>query len=649
MSDSRVIRPFTAPASGVPQIPGSKSYTNRALVCAALAAGRSTLTGVLLADDTEAMLDALARLGARVEVDEARVHIDGLGGPPTADASIDARLSGTTSRFMVPMAAAGSGRVVVDGGGPLRARPFRDQLTALRTLGAAIEELGEPSHLPIAAGGRPVAGGHLQIPGDVSSQFTSGILLAAPTFSGETVVEVTGDVVSRPYLDLTVDVMSSFGVVVGRPDERTFVVPADARYEAADLRIEPDASAASYFLAASAITGGRVRIEGLDRTSTQGDVAFADVLAQMGASVTWGDGFIELVGGRLRGGTYDLRDFSDTAQTLAAVAPFADSAVEIQGIGFIRAKETDRIGAMVTELRRCGVRIDELDDGMRITPDIGRLHGASIETYDDHRMAMSMSLVGLRVPGIEILDAGCVSKTFPDFFETLESMRPRAKSADEVTVIAIDGPAGAGKSTVAKMLASALEIPHLDTGAMYRAVTLAALRGGIDVDDEEALVALAMGLSLEIGDRVVLDGTDVTDEIRTTPVDHAVSAVSAHSRLREFLVARQREWAASLGGGVMEGRDIGTVVFPDAALKAYLTASPEVRAERRAGEGSARSAAEIAEIAADIERRDRLDSSRSDSPLQADPGAIVVDTSDLTLDEVVARLAWLFRSAVEDA
>ena len=645
MTEGVRMRPFTAPARGVAQLPGSKSHVNRAVVCAGLAEGSTHLTGVLFADDTHAMIDTITAFGATVVADpDARtLLIDGVGGRPEASARIDARMSGTTSRFALPVAAAGRARVTIDGSAQLRERPFGHQIDALRSLGARIDELGESGHLPLDVDGTELSGGTVTLPGELSSQFTSGLLLAAPLFSGRVTIELAGDIVSRPYLDLTVDVMSDFGIEVGRPDDRTFVVEPGT-YRAADLSIEPDASAASYFLAAAAITGGSVRVDALDRTSRQGDVEFADVLAQMGAEVRWGDGFIEVTGGRLRGGTYDLRHFSDTAQTLAVVAVFADTPVEITGIGFIRRKETDRIEAVATELRRCGVDVDVTDDGWVIRPDVGRLRGGAVQTYEDHRMAMSMALLGLRVPGIDILDPGCVSKTFPDFFEALEALRPRVESAPPVTVVAIDGPAGAGKSTVARLLATALDLPHFDTGAMYRAVAAAALRAGIDPNDAPRVAGVAATMDLRLGERVILDGVDATDEIRSAPVTQAVSAVAANSDVRRILVERQRVWAAELGGGVMEGRDIGTVVFPNAVLKAYLTASSEVRARRRHEEGSPQS---LEEIAADIARRDRIDSSREDSPLQAAPGAIVLDTSELTLDEVVAQLAELFGSAVE--
>ncbi|MGZ4727503.1 MAG: 3-phosphoshikimate 1-carboxyvinyltransferase, partial [Acidimicrobiales bacterium] len=338
-----------------------------------------------------------------------------------ADVAIDARLSGTTSRFIAPVLALGSARYRLDGGEPLRRRPMATGFDALRRLGADVVELGEPGHLPVQIGGGAVRGGEVRLTAAVSSQFASGLLQIGPCLAGGLTVRLDGPVVSRPYLDLTVAVMSSFGAVVDRPDPRTFVARPGG-YRGTSYAVEPDASAASYFFAAAAITGGRVRIDGLGSGSLQGDLRFVDLLARMGAEVTRGTDHTEVRGtGTLRGITADMRDLSDTAQTLAAVAVFAEGPTEVTGIGFIRGKETDRLGAVVAELHRCGVAAEETADGFRIDP--GTPHPAVIETYHDHRMAMSFALLGLRAPGIEIADPGCVGKTFPDYFAVLDQLR----------------------------------------------------------------------------------------------------------------------------------------------------------------------------------------------------------------------------------
>ncbi|MBK9178295.1 MAG: 3-phosphoshikimate 1-carboxyvinyltransferase [Acidimicrobiales bacterium] len=418
------MEPLSAPPQATVTVPGSKSFTNRALVVAALADGESLLEGALFADDTEAMLDCLRRLGFTVEADagSAAIRVQGKGGlVPPGPAELGVRLSGTTARFVAPLAALGLGAYRLDGLPPMRSRPMGPVIDALRRLGAVVHDDETPGHLPftIEAGG--LHGGPLELPGDQSSQFLSGLLLCAPAMRQGLRVELTTPLVSRPYVDITVATMAAFGVEVVVDAHHSFSV-APQRYRARSYGIEPDASAASYFFAAAAITGGRIRVEGLGRGAVQGDVRVVDVLEAMGATVVRERDAIEVVGPAvLQGVDVDLADLSDTAQTIAAVAVFASTPTRVTGIGFIRRKETDRIAAVVRELRRCGIEADEEPDGFLVRP--GRPRAARIETYDDHRMAMSFSLLGLVVPGIEILDPGCVAKTFPDFFERLDGLR----------------------------------------------------------------------------------------------------------------------------------------------------------------------------------------------------------------------------------
>jgi 3-phosphoshikimate 1-carboxyvinyltransferase len=417
--DALAIEPLAAPPSASVRPPGSKSITNRALLCAALAEGTSTLRGALFAQDTAAMSGAVAALGAHVVADEraARVSVTGIG-RPVADARVDARQSGTTSRFILPAAALGSARVLVDGDEQLRGRPFGPLLEAIAQLGASVEELGEPGRLPVAVRG-PARGGHVRLPGHISSQFLSGLLLAAPLMERGIEVELSSPLVSAPYVRMTASVMDAFGVRV----DGLAVEPS--RYLAAEVDIEPDASAAAYFFAAAAICGGSVTVEGLGGGSIQGDVAFVEVLERMGASVQRRAGSITVSGGgRLHAIDVDLADLSDTAQTLAAVAAFADGETRVRGVGFIRAKETDRIGDLVRELRRAGIDARAQEDGFTVLG--GAVRPTRFATYDDHRMAMSLALIGLRAPGIEIADPGCVAKTYPGFFADLELLRSAA-------------------------------------------------------------------------------------------------------------------------------------------------------------------------------------------------------------------------------
>ncbi len=382
------------------------------------------LRGALASDDTRVMLDALGAVGITVNAhdDSATIEVAGCAGRVPAEAAeLFIGNSGTTIRFLVPMLAiAGQGRYRLHGTRRMHERPIGDLLVALGSLGANVASEQGNHCPPVIVRGSGARGGMASVRGDISSQFLSGLLMAAPYAAAPITLMVEGTLVSRPYVEMTLAVMRSFGVKV-RVDEQftRFDIP-HATYHGVDYEIEPDASAASYFFAAAAITGGTVTVEGLSRRSLQGDVAFVDVLERMGCQVIEGPQSITVTGGTLRGVTVDMNAISDTVQTLAAVALFADGPTTITNVAHIRHKETDRIAALATELRKFGATVDERPDGLRIEP--APLHGAEIATYDDHRMAMSMSLVGLRVPEVTILDPGCVNKTYPDFFRDLAAV-----------------------------------------------------------------------------------------------------------------------------------------------------------------------------------------------------------------------------------
>lgn len=423
------IVPLQNPPDAAVRVPGSKSHSNRALLCAGLARGVSRLGGVLDAADTRAMMGALTRLGATVNplgpvdpVGSVDIEIKGpvpFGLVPEEQTGVDVAQSGTTGRFLLAALATLPGRFLLDGDEQLRRRPFGQQIEALRRLGADIKGDGLPLHI----NGQPLSGRRASVPGTTSSQFLSGLLLAAPCFQGPaTTIELETGLVSRPYVELTLAVMADFGIEVEvDQDFRRFTVPA-GRYQPTATAIEPDASAASYFFAAAAMTEGTVRIDGLGRSTVQGDIGFVSVLGQMGADVTVADNHTIVTGPPvLRGVTVDMADISDTAQTLAVVATRADSPTTITGIGFIRDKETDRIAAPVAELTRLGIRAEATDDGMIIYP--GRPNPGVVRTYDDHRMAMSFALLGLCHPGIVVADPSCVAKTFPRFFDAVDQLR----------------------------------------------------------------------------------------------------------------------------------------------------------------------------------------------------------------------------------
>lgn len=405
--------------------PGSKSLTNRALLVAALAEGSSVLEGALEADDTAAMADCVRALGARVRWRQGSgvVEVEGVAGAPApGPMRLEARLSGTTARFALAACALGPGPYTVDGEPPLRARPMGGSLRGLEELGLSVEAAGD--HLPVTVSGGPVEGGRLRVRGDVSSQYLSGLAMAGPCLPAGLEVEVEGPLVSAPYVELTVGVMRAFGADAAFDATAGRVRVAPGGYRGTTFAVEADASAASYFLAAAAVTGGTVRVEGVGEASAQGDVAFAAVLERMGARVRWGPDWVEVTGpptGGLGGIEVDLADLSDTAPTLAAVAVFANAPTAVTGVGFIRAKETDRIAAVVTELGRLGISATGTDDGFVVEP--GTPQPAAIRTYDDHRMAMAFTVVGLAAPGVEICDPHCVDKTYPRFFDDVELLR----------------------------------------------------------------------------------------------------------------------------------------------------------------------------------------------------------------------------------
>ena len=426
--DTFAPRPANGPVDGVVRVPGSKSITNRALLVAALADGESELLDALHSDDTRFMAAALTELGVAVDTDEAgdRFTVRGGGGTfPAERADLFVGNSGTTMRFLTAALPLGRGVFRIDGVPRMRQRPLAPLLGALRQLGADAESELATGAPPVVVRAAGLPGGHARMAGSESSQYFTALLLAGPYAREGVEIAVDGELVSTPYLPLTASVMAAFGVEaeLDREEWRTLRVRAGQRYRGRRFRVEPDASNASYFFAAAAATGGRVRVEGLGSGSSQGDLRFLDVLAAMGAFVTEEADAVEVrgpAGGTLRGVDRDLGPISDTAQTLAAIAPFAAEPTTIRGIAHARLKETDRVGALATELRRLGQGVEEFADGLTIHP--APIIPADIATYDDHRMAMSFAITALRAPGVRIQDPGCVAKTFPGFFDRLDEL-----------------------------------------------------------------------------------------------------------------------------------------------------------------------------------------------------------------------------------
>ncbi len=423
MTDSIEIQPAKGPLDASIRPPGSKSITNRALVCAALAQGRSILSGVLESEDTRVMIEGLVKLGLAIEHDPGSrpVRISGCAGrPPATNDDLYVANSGTTIRFLTALVTLGQGTFRLDGTRRMRERPIQDLLDALGQLGADARSESGSGCPPVVVRAAGLPGGRATIAGDISSQFLSGLLMAAPCAAGPVELVVGGELVSKPYIEMTLAVMRAFGVSVEVDRLRRFAIAAPQQYTGRQYEIEPDASAASYFFAAAAVAGGRVTVEGLSGDSLQGDVAFCDCLKRMGCEVVYRPDSITVVGRPLRGNEAAMHAISATVPTLAAVALFADGPTTITHVGHIRHKETDRIAALAAELRKLGATIDEWKDGLKITP--ADLHGARIDTYNDHRMAMSLAVVGLALSGVVIHDPGCTKKTYPRFFEDLAAL-----------------------------------------------------------------------------------------------------------------------------------------------------------------------------------------------------------------------------------
>ena len=422
MTDTREIVPVSRPVSGTIRPPGSKSLTNRALVVAALAEGTSHLTGVLDSRDTQVMIDSLRRLGIAVEHSPAdcSIVVSGCSGrPPVAVADLWLENSGTSIRFLTALCALGRGTFRLDGNARMRERPIGDLLESLRQFGISVAaELGTDCP-PVVLTSDGLRGGTTTVNADVSSQFLSAILMAAPCAASPVEIRLAGEMVSEPYVEMTWKVMSQFGVNVDRDEPGRYLIRPQS-YRGRSYDIEPDASAASYFFAAAAVTGGEITVEGLTANALQGDVFFVNALERMGCEVTWNAESITVRGRELHGIDIDMNAISDTAQTLACVAPFATGPTRIRNVAHMRHKETDRVAAVVTELQRLGLSVEEHPDGMTIHP--GPLQPGSVATYDDHRMAMSFALLGLRVPGIVIADPGCTSKTYPHYFDDLDRL-----------------------------------------------------------------------------------------------------------------------------------------------------------------------------------------------------------------------------------
>ncbi len=626
-------------ARGTVVLPGSKSISNRVLLLAALAEGATEVRDLLRSDDTDRMLEGLQTLGVDVEsLGNNAYKVTGCGGNfPNKSAELFLGNAGTAFRPLTAALALAGGSYQLSGVSRMHERPIGDLVDALRQLGAHIRYLENDGYPPLQISSAQLAGDTVQVRGDVSSQFLTGLLMALP-LAGQTVkVEVLGELISKPYIEITLAMMARFGVQVERQDWQCFVVFGGQRYESpGEIYVEGDASSASYFLAAGAIGGGPVRVNGVGEKSIQGDVKFAHELEKMGAVITMGDNWIESSAPtdcKLKAIELDCNHIPDAAMTLAVAALFAEGTTTLRNIASWRVKETDRIHAMATELRKVGASVEEGADYIRITPPESRegiLNPASgIDTYDDHRMAMCFSLAAFGA-GIRINEPSCVAKTFPDYFSAFAGVARR------VPVIAIDGPSASGKGTVAQRVAAQLGFHYLDSGALYRLLATAAVRDGIALDDEAALAQLAARMDVRFKDEQIwLDGVLAGDELRGEQCASGASKVAALPQVRAALLNKQHAFRQA-PGLVTDGRDMGSVVFPDATLKIFLTASAEVRAQRRYKQLKEKGMdANMSDLLQDIRARDERDAQRSSAPLQQFPDASLLDTTSLDVNQAV--------------
>ena len=651
--------PHLESAGGEVTLPGSKSISNRLLLLSALCAGSTTLHDLLDSDDTRVMLAALRALGCDVSQAGQSVTVSGLGGKlPHTQVDLFMGNAGTAMRPLTAALAVLGGDFKLHGVPRMHERPIGDLVDALRQLGCNIGYLENDGFPPLRIGTPTlVLDAPIQVRGDVSSQFLTALLMALPLVAREDVViDVVGELISRPYIEITLNLLARFGVAVRRDGWQRFVIAAGSRLSSpGELHVEADASSASYFIALGAIapSGGRgIRIHGVGADSIQGDIRFIEAARLMGAQVESGPNWLHVSRGTRADGAalqaidLDCNHIPDAAMTLAVMALYARGTTTLRNIASWRVKETDRIAAMACELRKLGASVEEGSDFIRVTPPASPSdwHSASIHTYDDHRVAMCFSLAAFNPAGlaVRIEDPKCVAKTFPDYFETLFSVV--RTPVQQIPVLCVDGPTASGKGTLAAEIARRLGYHFLDSGALYRITALAATRAGIGLDSggEAAIADLVRSLDIHFGPgQIFLGGEDVSDLVRSEPMGMNASRVSTLPQVRAALIDLQHA-RQKLPGLVADGRDMGTVIFPRAPLKVFLTASAAKRAERRHKQLISKGIATTLDaLRADLEARDARDSSRSTAPLKPAQDALLLDNSDLTVEQSVETvLAW---------
>ncbi len=656
-------------AGGSVTLPGSKSISNRVLLLAALSEGSTLIHDLLDSDDTRVMLAGLETLGCGLErLPGNSVRVQGLGGQlPVRQAQLFLGNAGTAMRPLTAalalLASQFGGQFELSGIPRMHERPIGDLVDALRQLGCPVDCLGNEGYPPLRLGNSQPVPLQLDAPilvrGDVSSQFLTALLLALPLVSTRDItLEVVGELISKPYIEITLKLLQRFGVNVQRQGWERFTIPAGSRYRSpGSIHVEGDASSASYFIALGALapaSAGQdgITIQGVGLDSIQGDIRFVEAAQAMGAVVTGSANALHIRRGAwpLKAIDLDCNHIPDAAMTLAVMALYADGTTTLRNIASWRVKETDRIAAMACELRKLGASVEEGQDYIKVSPPT-TWTPASIHTYDDHRVAMCFSLAAFNPVGVSVRieDPKCVAKTFPDYFEALFSV-VQAEAAN-IPVICIDGPTASGKGTLAAEVAAALGYHLLDSGVLYRLVGVAAERSGLATDANslaqpgvaERLGQLAATLNVRFtpDQRVLLDGVDQSDAVRTEAAGMAASRVSALPQVRQGLLELQHSFR-QLPGLVADGRDMGTVIFPDAPLKVFLTASAEQRAERRYKQLISKGIdARMADLLTDLEARDVRDTQRQHAPLKPAEDAFQLDNSEQTIEQSVQQvLAW---------
>jgi 3-phosphoshikimate 1-carboxyvinyltransferase len=664
--------PPLASAGGMVRLPGSKSISNRLLLLAALSKGSTDVIDLLDSDDTQVMLQALHQLGCAPQRQaDGSLRVNGLGGQLTVkQATLFLGNAGTAMRPLtaaLALLATEQGGVFELSGVPrMHERPIGDLVDALRQLGCPVTCLGQAGYPPLRLGDGQATplqlGAAIRVRGDVSSQFLTALLLALPLVarSQDVVIDVVGELISRPYIDITLNLLARFGVQVRAEGASRFVIPAGSCYTSPGrIAVEGDASSASYFIALGAVAPPRsghtgITIEGVGLSSIQGDIRFVEAARAMGADITGEDNRLHIRRGSwpLKAIDLDCNHIPDAAMTLAVMALYAEGTTTLRNIASWRVKETDRLTAMAAECRKLGAVVEEGADYIRITPPATAADWkpASIHTYDDHRVAMCFSLAAFNPAQqpVRIEDPKCVGKTFPDYFEALFGVCEA--QPHHIPVLCVDGPTASGKGTLAAELARHLGYHLLDSGALYRLVGLAAERAGLSTAtadlaepaQADRLGKLATDLQVRFtGERIFMDGSDVSEDLRSEASGMAASRVSAVPQVRAALLALQHSFR-QLPGLVADGRDMGTVIFPDARLKVFLTASAEQRAVRRYKQLISKGiAANIDPLLADLRARDERDSSRSHAPLKPAEDALMLDNSSLSVEQSVRQvLSW---------